>query len=124
MKRCKSARSTCRNPDYVLPVVDPDIPRYLETPVNVRVHYTFKALGDMQGTNFHFAQREETMPRIVFLRSEIAAPARSAVVSISSDEAYRVDNTLPPDGLTVTAEALRLSASQITAGEYAVPEAA
>lgn len=110
-----------QNPDYVTPVIDPDIPRYLQTPVNVRVASKWGTLGDMKGTNFHFAEREEVKPKIIFLRSEIAVPVRNAVVSISADEAYRIDNAMPLDGITITAECLILSAAQIALGAYPVP---
>lgn len=109
------------NPLYVTPVVDPDIPRYIETPVNVRVHYDFGALGDMKGTNFHYAEREEIKPQLVFLRAEMPTPQRNAVISVSVDEAWRVDHVDPPDGITVKTQALRLSEAQIALGDYPVP---
>lgn len=111
------------NPNYVVPVVDPDIPRYLETPVNVRVHYEFGALGDLIGTNIHFAERQEIKPELIFLRSEIDDPQRHAVVSVSPDEAWRIDNVEPPDTITVKCQALRLSAAQIAMGGYPYPPA-
>jgi len=100
------------NPAYVTPVIDPDIPQYIETLVNVRVHSGEIALGDMKGTNFHFAQREEDNPSIIFLYSEIPAPERNALVSVADGEAYRIDHTKPRDNLTITASCLRLSASE------------
>lgn len=109
------------NPLYVTPVVDPDIPRYLQTPVDVRVHYDFGALGDMKGTNFHFADREEIKPQLFFLFSEMPTPQRNAIVSVSADEAWRIDHVSPRDGLTIKVEALRLSAAQIAGGVYPVP---
>ncbi len=107
-----SALYLVENPAYVTPVVDPDIPQYIETPVNVRVHSGEIALGDMKGTNFHFAQREEDNPSIIFLYSEMPAPERNALVSVADGEAYRIDHTKPRDNLTITASCLRLSASE------------
>lgn len=101
-----------KNPLYVTPVVDPDIPEYIETPVGVRVHDSFKALGDMKGTNFHFAEAMESMPRIVFWREEFSAIERGAIISVEAGEAYKIDSVEPPDGLTITAPCTRLSAAQ------------
>lgn len=81
-------------------------------PVSVRVHYDFRALGDLAGTSYNFADRQETMPKIVFLAAEVA-PVRGAIVSVEAGEAYRVDNVLPKDDLTITAEVLRMTASEI-----------
>lgn len=102
------------NPDYVSPTETPDEDQYDETPVNVRVHSGEIALGDMKGTNFHFSQREEENPSIIFLYSEMPSPERNAIVSVADGEAYRVDHVKPRDNLTVTAECLRLSASEAT----------
>lgn len=80
-------------------------------PVTVRVHTSFKALGDQAGTSFAFAEREEAIPRLIFLRSQVS-PIRGAVVSIADGEAYRVMNVLPPDDITITTEATRLSPAE------------
>lgn len=75
--------------------------------IQVRVHYSDKALGDQAGTNFHFAEREEIVPRLIFMRAQIT-PVRGAIVSVENGEAYRIDHLLPPDDITVTAEVIRL----------------
>jgi hypothetical protein len=108
------------NPAYVEPVVDPDIPQYLETPVNIRVHSKFKALGDMKGTNFHFAEMIEEMPRLVFWREEFDNLERNAIVSVEENEAYRIDTVEPPDDQTVTAVCTRLDSTD--ANGLPVPE--
>lgn len=112
------------NPDYVLPVVDPDIPRYITTAVNVRVHYDFGALGQLPGTNIQFAEREEIKPQLIFLRSEVPNPQTHAVVSVSPDEAWRIDHTDPIDWITIKAHVIRLTAPQIAMGGYPTPPAA
>lgn len=109
------------NPAYVTPVVDPLIPRYLETEVSVRVHYDFGALGDMKGTNFHYAEREEIKPQIFFLFAELPNPQRNAIVSVSADEAWRVDHILPRDGITIKVEATRVTPTQMIAGAFPYP---
>lgn len=80
--------------------------------VTVRLHLKFDAIGDMKGTNFHYAERHEPTPKIIFMRSEVNKPVRNAVIVIEAGEAYRVDNVLPPDDITVAAEVLRLSAAE------------
>lgn len=78
--------------------------------VSVRVHYKFDPLGDMKGTNLEYAERQEVIPRLIFDNNEIT-PRNPAVVSVRHNEAYQVDNTLPPDDFTTTAEAPRMPAN-------------
>jgi hypothetical protein len=80
--------------------------------VTVRLQTKWTALGDMKGTNFHYAERQELAPRIIFLCEEVS-PKRGAVVSIEAGEAYRVDNVLAPDDLTVTCEVVKLAATEV-----------
>lgn len=80
--------------------------------VNVRVHSDFQALGDMKGTNFHYAERKEFLPRIIFDATEVPKPTRGAIVSMGGGEAYRVDHAMPPDGGFITAECAVLSRSE------------
>jgi hypothetical protein len=75
----------------------------------VRKHTDNKALGDVKGTSFGYAERAEVIPRLVFLAGEVD-PVNGATVSIALGEAYHIDNVLPPDGITVTCEVSRLSA--------------
>lgn len=88
--------------------------------VDVRLHYKFKALGDMVGTNFNYAERNEAVTQVVFLRADLANPQRGAVFSIQTGEAYQIDNLEPFDDITVTANVTRLPPSK--AAGLAVPE--
>lgn len=92
------------DPAYIDDTIPPDVCPYTEQSVNVRVHYSFKALGDLKGTSFHYAEKQEVMPQIIFMVEELSAPMGGAIVSISEDEMYRIDNVLPRDGLTVSCE--------------------
>jgi hypothetical protein len=100
------------NPDYVSPTDTPTEPAYLITPCTVRLHTSFNAIGDAKGTNFHYAERAEIDPTMIFLVAEIAAPQRNAIVSFVTGEAYRVDHVEPRDGITIKCAALRLSAAE------------
>lgn len=71
--------------------------------VHIRVHTKFAALGDMKGTNFNYAERQDELPRLIFMRDEVMMPERGAVVSVELGEAYTVDHTDPPDGISITA---------------------
>lgn len=96
-------------------ILDPaDLVNNPAVPVAVRLHISFNALGDVKGTSFSYAERHELGPRIIFLKSEVT-PVRGAVVSIESGEAYRIDNVLPPDDFTVTAEVAAMRSAE-TAG--------
>jgi hypothetical protein len=78
-------------------------------PCGVRVHTDDKALGDVKGTAFEYAARHEVTPHLIFLISEIR-PTRGALVAVEPGEVYAVDNVLPPDGITVTAEVTKVRA--------------
>lgn len=88
--------------------------------IHVRLHVKFDSVGDLQGTNFHYATRQEVTPKIVFDLDEID-PLGGAIISIETGEAYRVDNVQPPDDRFAVAEVIRLSARQ--AQGLPVPEA-
>lgn len=70
--------------------------------------------GDMSGTNLSYAVVQDTKDRILFMRDEVPEPPRGALVIISSDEGYVVDNVEPPDGISVTAEVTRLDAAEMS----------
>lgn len=91
-------------------------------PVNVRVHTKFDALGDMKGTNFHFAEREEPLPRILFMRDEISRPMKNAIISISATEAYYVDHSDPPDDISVTSYVVVIRPDELIPMNLPVPE--
>lgn len=78
---------------------------------HVRVHTKADALGDMRGTSLGYAEHQEIVPKLIFWRDEID-PDNRAVVVVSADEAYRIDNVIPRDGPTVTVEVVSLSAAQ------------
>lgn len=82
--------------------------------IAVRLHGKTSKIGDIAGTNLNFAEQHDRIEKLIFWREELLAaqeldrPTRSAFVVFSADEAYLVDNVLPPDGQTVTAEVTRL----------------
>lgn len=100
----------------VSPGADPVV--YLEC--TVRVHSLFRALGDIQSNQVGLAEREEMVPRLVFLVEEVS-PARGAIVMVSATEGYRIDIVQPRDGLTVTAFVIPMSPAQLLGLPY--PEA-
>jgi hypothetical protein len=92
-------------------------------PCYVRVHTAFKALGDVKGTSYSYAEREDTVPKIIFMRDQVL-PRRQGVVSVEPGEAYRLDATEPPDDLTITARAVRLTEQEALGLGLPVPEEA
>lgn len=85
-------------------------------PVFVRIHTQMDVqLGDMAGTNFNYAERQEITPRILFMRDQVSMPLRNAVVSVAPGEAYRIDNVRPPDDISIIAEVSRMLVAE-TAG--------
>lgn len=90
---------------YIAPDEDP-------LAVHVRPHSRWLALGEVAGTSFDYAEKQEIVPQIVFDRLEVNQPVRNAIVSVSSEEAYAVDHALPPDGEWVIAKCRILTAAQ------------
>lgn len=88
---------------------------YLATPtdaplgVSVRLHLSFAALGELLRGGF--GEREELTPRIIFMGSQIT-PARNGIVVTEDMGAYRIDNTMPPDDISITGEVVKLTNAQ------------
>lgn len=80
-------------------------------PVTVRPHLKWDMVGALKEVA-GFAEIQSLKPKIVFLRAEVQ-PVNKALVYLAEDEIYRVNNVLPVDGITVTAEVTRLTAAQI-----------
>ena len=81
------------------------------TTVHVRLITKLDSIGDPQHQGF--AKIEAIKPRLVFMRDE-QEPQNGAVVWLQVGEAYRIDNTDPPDDITRTANVTRLTAKQYT----------
>lgn len=75
-------------------------------PVTVRVHDQTLIKGDING--FGYGEKALDVPQIVFLASELASPARGAVVTLDSGEGYRIDTVLPQHGITIPCDVTRL----------------
>lgn len=92
-------------------------------PCFVRVHTKFQALGDMKGTNFNYADREDITPRIILWREEIPQPIPfNAIVSVEAGEAYYLNITQPADDLTITAMVVKLDDDDPKLALLPVPE--
>lgn len=75
-----------------------------------------KPQGDLAGTSLAYAERVETIPRLVFLHED-HTPAKGNVYVISDKEAYRVDTVEPFDGTQVLANATRLLQTELASYE-------
>lgn len=98
-------------PAYYVTEVEPEEseegPVYSEpASITVRLHTSFMLLGDLRGTSFDYAERQDVSPRMIFLASEVT-PDRGGIVAIGPTEAWQIDNVLPIDGITYTAEVVR-----------------
>lgn len=87
------------------------------TVIYTRLHSKFDALGDAKGTNFHYSERNEVVPALLFMLAEIE-PVRHAVVVLGLGEAYRLEADQPPDFITVTWNALALPEAEAVAFDY------
>lgn len=89
-------------------------------PVRVRLHTKFDAIGDDRSMGW--AEMQVTRPRVLFLVEDGIQPERGHVVYVQPGEAYQIDNTLPPDDITITAEVTRMTARQLQ--QAGLPESA
>lgn len=80
-------------------------------PCGVRVHTKFKQVGDLAGTSLGYAQAEDETPKLVFMIEQVN-PSNNSVVSIGVAEAYRINHTIPRDGITITAEVIPMIAAE------------
>jgi len=82
--------------------------------VRVRLHTKFTLIGDDRSMGW--AEMQAVKPRLIFMRPELDEAGieltRNAIVYLQPGEAYAIDNTLPPDDITVTAEVTLLSKKQ------------
>lgn len=85
-----------------------------------RVNSKDEALGDLAGTSLAYAERRETVPKLIFLAAE-HVPEKKGVYMVSATEGYRVDTIDPQDGITITAICTRLARQEI--GQFAPPGA-
>lgn len=88
--------------------------------VYCRVNSKDEAVGDLAGTSLAYAERMETVPKLIFLVSE-HTPAKKGVYMVSATEGYRVDSIDPQDGITITANCTRLARQEI--GNFTPPGA-
>lgn len=84
------------------------------TPVRARLQTKFAQIGDDRSMGW--AEIEAVKPRLIFMLDELAVAGvkldRNHIIYFQPGEAYNIDNLLPPDDITVTAETTRLSRKQ------------
>ena len=96
--------------DVALYFVDPAAanPKFIHVCITDR----FLMVGDLKGTNFNYAEIEVESPTIEFLREQVD-PVANAYVSVKPGLVYQIDTVLPPEGISVTARALRVPAAKL-----------
>jgi len=80
-------------------------------PVDVRDHTKFVITGQEAG-NSASAEMSDSTPRILFFIDQLANARHGAIFSFAPGEAYRVERTTPPNGITRFAEVTQLSAAE------------
>lgn len=77
--------------------------------VTVRLHFTFDQLGELLRGGF--AERTQIVPKIIFLNPP---PIKRHSLVVTEDMGiFDVDYIFPPDDITVTAEVVKLAATQV-----------
>lgn len=95
----------------------PDGPESSYETVLLRVNSKDEAVGDLQGTSLGYAERRETVPKLIFMADE-HDPKRGNVYTVGPEEAYEADTVDPRDGITVTVTVVRLSKKKAADYEY------
>lgn len=80
-----------------------------EAPVvtTCRLHISFEKLGDLANVRAGFGDRQETIPRIIFLTDTVKPQNGSYVISRDMG-AFKIDNVLPPHDITTEAEVIKV----------------
>lgn len=82
--------------------------------IRARLQTKFAQIGDDRSMGW--AEREAVKPRLIFMLAQMEELGivlnRNQIVYFQPGEAYNIDNLLPPDDITVTAEVTRLSRKQ------------
>lgn len=88
--------------------------------ITCRVHSKIEPVGmssDMSAYKGEMPMRQTDLVRLVFLRSELNEKAlelrKNDLITMGADEAYKLDNAEPSDGVTVTWIVSRLTPRQI-----------
>ena len=87
---------------------DPIPPELIK--IKVRVHEKYMTLGDLKGTNYHYAEVEDDSPIAVFWLDDPAGfkPERGMYFLTEYGRGYRIDSTFPPDDQTQNAKVIEL----------------
>lgn len=86
-------------------------PTATPVPVTVRLHLNFAEVGELLRGGF--AERQEITPSIIFMADQVN-PSHNGIVITEDMGAWRVDNDLPPDDITIKAEVVAMTDSQVT----------
>jgi len=81
--------------------------------VHVRSLTEWGALGDVKGTSFVYAERNDTRKSQIIFLVEEHTPQRGDVVILAEDDGWRVDNTEPVYNVTQAANVSRLPAKEL-----------
>ena len=87
--------------------------------VHVRSLTEWGALGDVKGTSFIYAERNDTKKSQIIFLIEEHMPERGDIVMIAADEGWRVENTEPVYNVTQAANVVRLGAKELA--QYKAP---
>lgn len=90
-------------------------------PVTVRIFNKFQTLGDIKGSIAQYAEFDDNVPRIIFMRADLPSPKRLGIFSIEAGEAYRLDSAMAEDDITITWHVVKLDAAD--AVSLPIPEA-
>lgn len=74
---------------------------------------SYKALGDLKGTNFNYAEIEESTPAIVVWRDDGNLPAQRSIYIFEDGEGFRVNHANPAHHETITYEVARMNPAEI-----------
>lgn len=97
-------------PAIYVTATDPGQTSFVMTGVLVRLHLNFSEVGELLRGGF--AEMHEMTPKVIFVESQMK-PVRDGIVVTRDLGAFRIDNVLPPNDITVSAEIVKLTDGQI-----------
>ena len=77
--------------------------------ITARAHSGVVRTGDLAGTNLSYAEQADRTETVIFLVDEVPAPRQNGLVIFAADEAYSLRVVRPRDGITITAEVVRVT---------------
>lgn len=90
--------------------------------ISVRLHHKPEMIGGLTGDKA-WANKSEIKVTVVVLREQLTNPPNGGIFSFAQGEAYRINKTDKPDGITVTCHVTKIADADTADLPYPLPDA-